>query len=153
MASEYPYGIIKLFLCFLCGTNNGFWYTANKASYLYSEAINRKTDNTMIERKRTKGKTMIYNTPKALVARNYHPLFKTFCLHFIFNKISLFLYYFISFFLILTCSCPYSYNLMLTITYILCRPNRKLKKEGGNSLPRAPVNISLWFVFLFLFKL
>jgi hypothetical protein len=42
MASEYLYGIIKLFLCFLCGTNNGFWYTANKASYLYLRRIRKK---------------------------------------------------------------------------------------------------------------
>ena len=50
---------------------------------------------------------------QALVARTT-PLFLTSVYKFIFNKISLFLYYFISFFLILTCSCQYSYNLMLT---------------------------------------
>jgi hypothetical protein len=46
---------------------------------------------------------------------------QVFVYKFIFNKISLFLYYFISFFLILTCSCPYSYNLMLT-SNCMCRP-------------------------------
>jgi len=42
MASEYPFGILKLFLCFPCGTNNGFWYTANKASDLYLRRIRKK---------------------------------------------------------------------------------------------------------------
>jgi hypothetical protein len=53
-------------------------------------------------------------SPQALVARNYppHTHFTTFCLHI----------YFHLFFLILTCTCPYSYNLVLTAT-LVCRPN------------------------------
>ena len=58
--------------------------------------------------------------------RSWHgitsPFFLTFCLHIYFQYnffISLLFHFF---FLILTCSCPYSYNHMLTATYI-CRPN------------------------------
>ena len=46
------------------------------------------------------------------------PFFLTFCLQIIFNKISLLFHLF---FLILTCSCQYSYNLMLT-SNCMCRP-------------------------------
>jgi hypothetical protein len=56
---------------------------------------------------------------QTLVARNYHPLFLLFTyIAFIFNEISLLFHLFI---LNLTCSYPYSYNLMLTTTYV-CRP-------------------------------
>ena len=66
-------------------------------------------------------------------------------------------------FLYLTCSCPYSYNLILTATY-LCRPykeiciekniyKQKVKKEGGNSVPRAAVIVKCAFVFICLPKL
>jgi len=49
--------------------------------------------------------------PQALVARNYPPLFLNVLFTYLFAiKISLFIYYF----LILTCSCPYLYNLMLS---------------------------------------
>ena len=56
-----------------------------------------------------------------LVSRNYAPpptlcLDKSFCLHISINKNRC---YFISFSLYLTCSCPYSYNLMLTAIYML----------------------------------
>ena len=46
------------------------------------------------------------------------PFFKLSVYIFIFNKISLLFH---PFFLKLTCSCPYAYNLMLTATYT-CRP-------------------------------
>jgi len=58
---------------------------------------------------------------QVLVSRNYHtPHFNVLftSIVFIFNKISLLFHLFI---LNLTCSCPYSYNLMLTTTYA-CRP-------------------------------
>jgi hypothetical protein len=45
------------------------------------------------------------------------PFFKLSVYIFIFNRISLLFHLF---YLILTCSCPYSYNLMLTPTY-MCR--------------------------------
>ena len=56
---------------------------------------------------------ILWPNTQALVARNYHPPFLTFCLHIYFQY--KFLYFFI-----LTCSCHYSYNLMLTATCI-CR--------------------------------
>ena len=60
------------------------------------------------------------------------PFFKLSVYIFIFNQISLFLYYFISFFLILTCSCPYSCNLsnLHVLTLYIVAVNRKLKKGG-----------------------
>ena len=57
-------------------------------------------------------------SPQALVARNYHPPFLTFCLHIYFQENFFISLLFHIFFLILTCSCQYSYNLMLTATYI-----------------------------------
>jgi hypothetical protein len=52
------------------------------------------------------------------VARKNHPLL-TFCLQVFFNKISLLIHLL---FLDLTCLCLYSYNLMLTATF-MCRRN------------------------------
>jgi hypothetical protein len=56
--------------------------------------------------------------PPTLMARNYHSLFN-FLFTYLFSI--KFRYYFISFFLILTCTYPYSYHLVLTATY-MCRP-------------------------------
>ena len=56
--------------------------------------------------------------PSTLMARNYHSLFN-FLFTYLFSI--KFRYYFIPFFLILICTYPYSYNLVLTATY-LCRP-------------------------------
>jgi hypothetical protein len=67
----------------------------------------------LIDEKPTK--TTSYDVPQALVARNCHPPCFNSVYIFIFNKISL---SFHLFFLILTYSCPYSYNFMLTATYI-----------------------------------
>jgi len=49
------------------------------------------------------------------------PIFKLSVYIFIFNKNVFIPFLFHLFFLILTCSCPYSYNLMLTVTY-MCWP-------------------------------
>jgi hypothetical protein len=50
-----------------------------------------------------------------------HTLFLTFCLQIYFQYIFFISLLFHLFFLILTCSCQYSYNLMLT-TICMCRP-------------------------------
>jgi hypothetical protein len=66
-------------------------------------------------------------------------------------------------FLYLTCSCLFSYNLILTATY-LCRPykefviekniyKQKVKKGGGNSVPRAAVIVDCAFFSICLTNL
>ena len=50
------------------------------------------------------------------------PLFLTFCLHIYFQQNFFISLLFHLFFLILTCSCQYSYNLMLTLN-CMCRPS------------------------------
>jgi hypothetical protein len=94
--------------------------------------------------------------------KEYPSFFNT---HFAYLYLITFLYHFISFFHNLTCSYPYSYNLVLIETY-MCRPyiysyyplitgyiglthvrnfienkyaNRKLKEGGCNSVSRTPV--------------
>ena len=69
---------------------------------------------------------------QALVARTYPPPFSlTFCLQIYFQSFFFISLLFHIFFLILTCSCQYSYTLMLT-TICMCRPY--INKQQTNSL-------------------
>ena len=77
--------------------------------------------------------------PQALVARTT-PLFLTFCLQIYFQ-----LNFFISllfhlFFLILTCSCQYSYNLMST-SNCMCRPYTGADPGGAHPARPPPPKI------------
>ena len=70
--------------------------------------------------------------PQALVARTT-PLFLTFCLQVYFQKNFFISLLFHLFFLILTCSCQYSYNLMLT-SNCMCRHYQILIKLQVSTL-------------------
>ena len=68
------------------------------------------------------------------MARTYHPpFFLTFCLQIYFQENFFISLLFHLFFLILTCSCQYSYNLMLT-SNCMCRPYIDINKRSWHGL-------------------
>ena len=78
---------------------------------------------------------MFASNPQALVARTTPFLFLTFCLQIYFQQ-NFFIYLLFNlFFLILTCSCQYSYNLMLT-SNCMCRPYIDTNNPQGMQLGR-----------------
>ena len=81
--------------------------------------------------------------PQALVARNYPPPFLTFCLHVYFQWNFFISVLFHLFYLILTCSCLYWYNIIFTATY-MCRPQLLVAR---NYLP-----LFLLSVYIFIFN-
>ena len=87
------------------------------------------------------------NNTQALVARTT-PLFS----NFLFTNLFLikFLYFFIisSLFLILTCSCQYSYNLMLT-SNCMCWPNIDTTNPQGMQLGRFKIRTPARFEYIY----
>ena len=73
------------------------------------------------------------------MARTYHPPFSNFLFTNLFSIKCLYFFIISSLFLILTCSCQYSYNLMLTSNYV-CRPYIDTNNPGRH----MQFDINMW---------